>query len=141
MSAETPDFRSPDFLDSHIRHTMVFYHPRCLDRARAPPPPPLKDDGTVYDADTRHLVSSTRFIFTYAMAFRRYGDPAYQDAVRHGLAFLREAHRNPATGGYAWLLGPGNAVLDGTNHCYGLAFVVLAYAKALEAGHLDSESH
>ena len=27
-----------------------------------------------------------------------------------------------------------DSVLDATNHCYGLAFVVLAYAKALEAG-------
>ena len=39
----------------------------------------------------------------------------------------------PQTGGYAWTLD-GRDVTDGTNHCYGLAFVVLAYAKALEAG-------
>ena len=113
---------------------MAFYHPRCIDRERGGFFHFFKDDGTIYDADTRHLVSSTRFVFNYAMAFRRFGDPDYQDAVRHGLAFLRSAHRNPATGGYAWLLGRGNEVLDGTNHCYGLAFVVLAYAKALEAG-------
>ena len=31
----------------------------------------------IYDADTRHLVSSTRFVFNYAMAVRRFGDPAY----------------------------------------------------------------
>ena len=131
---QPPDFRDPAFLDAHIRHTMAFYHPRCIDRDRGGFFHFFKDDGTIYDADTRHLVSSTRFVFNYAMAFRRFGDPDYQDAVRHGLAFLRDAHRNPATGGYAWLLGRGNEVLDGTNHCYGLAFVVLAYAKALEAG-------
>ena len=87
------------------------------------------------------VVSSTRFVFNYAMAWRRFGDPAHQEAVRHGVAFLRAAHRNPATGGYAWLLGPGNMVLDGTNHCYGLAFVVLAYAKALEAGIPEARHH
>ena len=141
MQAATPDFRTPAFLDAHIRHTMAFYHPRCIDRDRGGFFHFFTDDGSIYDADTRHLVSSTRFVFNYAMAFRRFGDPAYQEAVRHGLTFLREAHRNPATGGYAWLLGRGNEVLDGTNHCYGLAFVVLAYAKALEAGIEEARAH
>ncbi|HET6395357.1 MAG TPA: AGE family epimerase/isomerase [Pseudoxanthomonas sp.] len=128
----TPDFRSRAFLLDHVRHTMAFYHPRCID-------PDggffhfFRDDGAVYDRRTRHLVSSTRFVFNYAMAWQAFGDPAYRDAVAHGVAFLREAHRDPRTGGYAWLLRDGQAV-DATNHCYGLAFVVLAYAKALEAG-------
>ncbi|MGH8629831.1 MAG: AGE family epimerase/isomerase, partial [Burkholderiales bacterium] len=80
-----------------------------------------------------HLVSSTRFVFNYAMAFRRFGDPEYLKALEHGVAFLRDRHRNPATCGYGWLLGKGG-VFDATNHCYGLAFVLLAYAHALMAG-------
>ena len=135
-----PDFRSREFLLGHIRHTLAFYDSRCVD-ASGGFFHFYRDDGTVYDRRTRHLVSSTRFVFNYAMAWRRFGDPAHQEAVRHGVAFLRAAHRNPATGGYAWLLGPGNAVLDGTNHCYGLAFVVLAYAKALEAGIPEARHH
>jgi mannose/cellobiose epimerase-like protein (N-acyl-D-glucosamine 2-epimerase family) len=79
-------------------------------------------------------VSSTRFVFNYAMAHRHFGGPDYLPMVRHGLAFLREVHRNPATGGYAWLLRwrgrRRTEVLDATNHCYGLAFVLLAYAHA-----------
>ena len=130
------NFRSPEFLTAHIRHTLAFYHPRALD--------PnggfyhfFRDDGTVYDRVTRHLVSSTRMVFNYAMAYRHFGLPAYRDGLLHGLAFLREAHRNPATGGYAWQLRCSEGrreVLDGTNHCYGLAFVLLAYAHAVMAG-------
>jgi mannose/cellobiose epimerase-like protein (N-acyl-D-glucosamine 2-epimerase family) len=63
MPALPPDFRSRDFLLKHVQHTMDFYHPRAID--------PLggfyhyyKDDGTVYDTVTRHLVSSTRFVLT-----------------------------------------------------------------------------
>jgi mannose/cellobiose epimerase-like protein (N-acyl-D-glucosamine 2-epimerase family) len=132
----SPSFRTPDFLLSHIAHTMRFYHPRCID-------PTggffhfLRDDGSVYDSTTRHLVSSTRFVFNYAMAYRRFGQDEYLQALRHGLAFLREVHRNPATGGYAWVLrwdGEHKSVLDDDNHCYGLAFVMLAYAHALAAG-------
>jgi mannose/cellobiose epimerase-like protein (N-acyl-D-glucosamine 2-epimerase family) len=132
-----PDVRTPDFLLGHIRHTLAFYDGRCLD-------PTggffhfFKDDGTVYDTRTRHLVSSTRFVFNHAMAYRRFGDPAYQDAARHGLRFLHDAHAQPQ-GGYAWQLDWDGAqrvatVQDGTNHCYGLAFVLLAHAHALMAG-------
>lgn len=133
----TPAFRTPDFLLGHIRHTLAFYDGRCLD-------PTggffhfFKDDGTVYDTRTRHLVSSTRFVFNHAMAYRRFGDPAYQAAARHGLRFLHDAHAQPQ-GGYAWQLDWDGAqrvatVQDGTNHCYGLAFVLLAHAHALMAG-------
>jgi len=138
MSPEDlPDFRSPEFLREHVARTMAFYHPRCID-------PDggffhyFKDDGTVYDRSHRHLVSSARFVFNYAMAAREFGDDAglrgqYLAAVRHGLEYLRQAHRNPETGGYAWTLRDGR-VEDATNHCYGVAFVLLAYACGLKAG-------
>lgn len=131
-----PDFRSRGMLLSHIDHTMRFYYPRCVD-------PSggfyhfYMDDGAIYDHTTRHLVSSTRFVFNFAMAYRQFGKPEYLDALRHGVLFLRNAHRNPDTGGYAWQLRWENGdkqVLDGDNHCYGLAFVMLAYAHALAAG-------
>jgi mannose/cellobiose epimerase-like protein (N-acyl-D-glucosamine 2-epimerase family) len=130
-----PDFRSPDFLLGHIRHTLSFYDPRCVD-ASGGFFHFYKNDGTLYDRRTRHLVSSTRFVFTNAMAHRRFGGIVYQQRVRHGLAFLQLAHAQPQ-GGYAWQLdwNDGRAsVQDGTNHCYGLAFVLLAHAHALMAG-------
>ncbi|WP_188241344.1 AGE family epimerase/isomerase [Stenotrophomonas maltophilia] len=128
----SPDFRSPAFLRAHIADTMAFYHPRCID--------PnggffhyFRDDGSVYDANHRHLVSSTRFVFNYAMAYREFGNAEYREAVEHGVRYLREVHRNPATGGYAWTLRDGK-VEDDMNHCYGVAFVLLAYSCALKAG-------
>ena len=130
-----PDFRSSEFLLGHVRHTLAFYDARCVD--------PTggffhfyKDDGTVYDRRTRHLVSSTRFVFNHAMAWRHFGLAGYQDRVRHGLTFLQTAHAQPQ-GGYAWQIdwdGQHATVQDGTNHCYGLAFVLLAHAHALMAG-------
>lgn len=130
--SDAPDFRSQAFLRAHIAHTMAFYHPRSID-------PQggffqyFKDDGKVYDTSHRHLVSSTRFIFNYAMAFREFGDPAYLDAVRHGLAYLRDVHRDDKRGGYAWTIRDGKPE-DRTNHCYGLAFVLLAYSCARQTG-------
>jgi len=128
---DLPAFRSPEFLRGHIRHTMAFYHPRCIDPAGGFFHY-FKDDGSVYDRRRRHLVSSTRFVFNYAMAYREFGDAEYFVALEHGLRFLREAHRQ-TNGGYAWTLLDGR-VDDRTNHTYGLAFVLLAYAHALHAG-------
>jgi mannose/cellobiose epimerase-like protein (N-acyl-D-glucosamine 2-epimerase family) len=130
------DFRSAEFLRQHVLDTMAFY-----DRTSRDPSGGFfhffKDDGTVYDRTTRHLVSSARFVFNNAAAFRRFGKPQWQDAARHGLRFLREVHRDPSSGRYAWLLrwdDGERAVLDATEHCYGLAFVLLAHAHALMAG-------
>lgn len=132
MVTETPDFRSPAFLQEHAQSILAFYHPRCID-------PDggffqfFKDDGHIYDRSTRHLVSSSRFVFNYAMACTELGESELLAWVSHGLDFLRERHRNPDTGGYAWTLD-GPTVTDDTNYCYGLAFVALAYAVAYRAG-------
>jgi mannose/cellobiose epimerase-like protein (N-acyl-D-glucosamine 2-epimerase family) len=132
MTSAAPDFRSEAFLREHIATTMAFYHPRAID--------PnggffhyFRDDGSVYDASHRHLVSSTRFVFNYAMASIEFGNPEYIDAARHGLRYLREVHRDATTGGYAWTIRDGKPE-DRTNHAYGVAFVLLAYSSALKAG-------
>ena len=78
------------------------------------------------------------------MALRHFGEPADRQRLLHGLAFLRHAHRNPDTGGYAWQLHwqHGRAEIgDATNHCYGLAFVLLAYAHAPMAGVASARAH
>jgi len=134
MSAATvtPDFRSADFLREHIAQTMAFYHPHAIDPAGGFFHY-FKDDGTIYDRSHRHLVSSTRFVVTYALAAIEFDNAEYLDAARHGLRYLREVHRNPYTGGYAWTIRDEQPE-DRTNHAYGVAFVLLAYATALKAG-------
>jgi len=135
--AALPEFRSERFLRAHIAATMAFYHPRAID-PRGGFFHYFRDDGTVYDTRHRHLVSSTRFVFNYALAAGEFANDAalardYRDAARHGLAFLRERHRDAASGGYAWTLRDG-APEDRTQHAYGAAFVLLAYACACRAG-------
>lgn len=137
MIPTAPDFRSAAFLREHIAQTMAFYHPRAIDPAGGFFHY-FKDDGTIYDRRHRHLVSSTRFVFNYAMAAIEFADDpasssAYLDAARHGLRYLREVHRDPHGGGYAWTILDGQPD-DRTNHAYGVAFVLLAYASARKAG-------
>ena len=126
------NFRSRNFLLDHIRHTLAFYDDRCID--------PVggfyhcyMNDGVVFDPSLRTLVASCRFIFNYAKAYKQFGNERYQTYVIHGLKYLRNIHRNPTTGGYGWKINDSQ-VIDATNHCYGLAFVLLAYTSAYEAG-------
>ena len=130
--ATLPDFRSPSFLRKHIATTMAFYHPHAIDPAGGFFQY-FKDDGRIYDTHHRHLVSSTRFVFNYAMAYMEFDQAEYLKAARHGLTYLRQVHRNSANGGYHWTIRDGKPQ-DSTNHAYGVAFVLLAYATAYKAG-------
>jgi mannose/cellobiose epimerase-like protein (N-acyl-D-glucosamine 2-epimerase family) len=130
-----PDMRQPAALLAHVRSVLDFYDPRCIDPSGGCYQF-FKDDGRVYDARRRHLVSSTRYVYLWAMASRQLGDPQYLNHARHALEFLHERHRQPA-GNYLWELDwhQGHVTpVDDTQHCYGLAFVLLAYAHAVMAG-------
>ena len=75
----SPDFRSPAFLRQHVSWVMDFYSGRAIDPSGGFHHF-LKDDGTVFDAHTRHLVSSARYVFLWAMAAHHFPDtPAYLD--------------------------------------------------------------
>ena len=126
------DYRDPDVLRDEVAAIMDFYHPRCMDHERGGYINQLTDDGTVFDRDTKHLVGTCRFIFNFAQSASLLRRPEYLDCARHGLDFLREGHRQP-DGGYAWVIGKSSRVVDGTRHCYGHAFVLLAAAAAAHA--------
>jgi mannose/cellobiose epimerase-like protein (N-acyl-D-glucosamine 2-epimerase family) len=131
-----PDFADAVVLRAHVADTMDFYHPRAIDPAGGFFHY-FRDDGRVYDARHRHLVSSTRFVYDYAMAAREFPEsalaPEFLAAAEHGLRYLRDAHRDAASGAYAWTLRDGKPE-DRTRHAYGMAFVLLAYASARKAG-------
>ncbi|MEM8490878.1 MAG: AGE family epimerase/isomerase [Pseudomonadota bacterium] len=129
---QSVNFRDPDFLEDHIRRILAFYHPRCVDREHGGFFQHFRDDGSVYDHATRHLVSSTRFVFNYASAATHFQNSEYRDVAEHGLSFLLEAHWQPPQQGFAWVLNNREAS-DEVNYCYGLAFVVLAAASAMKA--------
>lgn len=127
-------FETPDFLKQHTQAILAFYEPTAFD--------PnggffqnFLDDGQVFDSQTRHLVSSARFVFNYAEAYRRGYGEHYADWARHGLTFLEQQHYQAETNHYAWMLAKE---VDKTAMAYGQAFVVLAYAHAHLAGLVDA---
>jgi mannose/cellobiose epimerase-like protein (N-acyl-D-glucosamine 2-epimerase family) len=74
------------------------------------------------------------------MYAKYFNDPEYKKRVEHGVNYLRSRHLNSTTGGYVWQL-KNDVILDDTNHCYGLAFVLLGYSSAVKAGMVDAKNY
>ncbi len=125
-------YRDPEFLRDHIRNIISFYHPTCIDEEYGGYINQMRDEGSIFDRMTKHLVGTCRFIYCFSMASLALDEPAYRDAAAHGLRFLQASHRQP-DGGFAWVLH-GREIEDGDRHCYGHAFVLLAAAAAAKAG-------
>lgn len=126
-----PEFEDPAFLREHVESILAFYEPNVCD-ADGGFFQHFLDDGSIYDRNTRHLVSSTRFVFNYANALFLTGRPHYRDWTAHGMAYLLNHHRHP-NGHFLWQRN-GNVIEDGRAMAYGHAFVMLAASWALRVG-------
>jgi len=123
-----------EWLTERIQRILLFYYPDCLDDDHGGYIAQLDTEtGEIYDADSKHLVATSRFVVNFSLAARHGGPEWALPAAEHGVSFLREHHRDPDTGGYDWLLR-GTETVDDRRVCYGHAFVLLAYARAHEAG-------
>jgi glucose-6-phosphate isomerase len=95
------------------------------------------DDGRVYNATTRHLVSAALFVVTNVIAHELSGNETFKERAVHVLHSLETARFDAAHEGYHWTIawqdGRGTPI-DQTRHMYGLAFIMLAAAKAMQIG-------
>ena len=131
----TNGFADSSFLRGQAQSLNDFYLPRSVDIEIGGFIAQIADDGSVFDRQTRHLVSSCRYANSFALA-DRYGLGDGEDclaAADHGLRFLREAHRDPVNGGYWWVLS-GREPVDRSKQAYGHAFVLLTAATAVACG-------
>ncbi|WP_276273454.1 AGE family epimerase/isomerase [Haloarcula litorea] len=136
-----PDHADPEWLRSHARAILDHYHPTCLDERHGGFVAQLDPDtGEVYDPDSKHLVATARFTRNFALAAELFGDQRWREAAARGVDFLHERFRDTERGGYHWLLA-GTEPVESRRVCYGHAFVVLAYARAADAGVPNAEDY
>jgi len=154
----------PPFLRQHVSDILAFYEPVVMDRGAGGFHNQLLDDGTNYDASTKHVVGTCRFVVNYALAAEMF--PARAEAhlakCAEGLRFLFERQRDAEHGGFFWVVraaataaAPAAAAApampaapvapaapesyafvaaDDTKCCYAAAFALLALASARRAG-------
>ena len=101
---------------TEIRALLAFYDPIVKDEALGGFNNQLRDDGTVYDAQSKHCVGTARFTVNYALASLLYGEAPHKDLAAHGVSFLMERQQDPEHGGFAWVLN-GHEVEDGEKWC------------------------
>jgi len=133
------NYRSRDFLASHIKSILDFYEPTIVD-ASGGFFQNFKDDGSVFNENDRHLVSSTRMVVNYCRAYELFSEEEYRRRALHGLQFVAEHHWDDQRHGYNWTLSAREPT-DQTNHCYGLAFVMLMNSAAVDAKVVDTSTN
>jgi len=134
-------YRAHDWLTREIERILEFYHPACVDDAHGGFVAQLDPDtGEIYDPDSKHLVATARFTVNFAVASRLGGPEWALSMAESGVDFLSEHHYDPQHRGYDWILN-GTQTVEGTRVAYGHAFVLLAYARATEAGVDAADTH
>ena len=81
-------YRSREFLAAHIRSILDFYDDTIVDSSGGFFQN-FRDDGSTFDEDKRHLVSSTRMVFNFCVAYELFGDEKYLQRARHGIRYER----------------------------------------------------
>ncbi|MFC7020793.1 MULTISPECIES: AGE family epimerase/isomerase [Haloarcula] len=127
-------YRDPDWLRQQIRDVLSFYYPSCVDIHYGGYTAQLDErDGHRYDGRTKHLVATARAVHNFSVGAMLDGPVWCRAAAEHGLTFLESGHWDETHEGYDWLL-EGRETVDSTRHCYGHGFVMLAGARAHQAG-------
>ncbi len=131
--------RDPEWIRRDLLSVLNFYYPTCIDTTHGGYVAQLSDeDGTVYDARRKGLVSTARFVFDFCTGARVGGPEWCVPAAEHGLTFLRNVAYNEDTGGYAWSFD-GREIDDPRHATYGHAFALFAFGSAVDAGIGDAE--
>ncbi len=89
----------------------------------------LTNDGIVDPAAERGALLTSRILWTYAAAFRHYGDPLYRDMADLALEDLMTHHRDKEHGGFFWSLGADGKVGRDRKQVYGQVFALYALAE------------
>ncbi len=139
MPPDQPNFRSHKFLLNHIESILAFYNPNIIDQKFGGYHQNFYDNGSIFSSEEKHIVSTTRIIFNYCKAYLYFKNPQYLSNVERGLTYLRDVHWDNNRCGYHWAL-LHNQASDQTNYCYGLAFVLLAYANCYAIGIESTEA-
>jgi mannobiose 2-epimerase len=93
----------------------------------------IGDDLTVDPEAPKGGVLNSRILWTFAAAFRRFGDPAYREMAHRAFAFLRDRFCDEAHGGVLWMLDHEGRPLSDRKQTYNLAFAIYGLAEYARA--------
>jgi mannobiose 2-epimerase len=89
----------------------------------------IADDLTVDPAGPKGGVLNARILWTFAAAFRRYGEDAYREAADRALSYLLTRFWDETHGGIYWMLDHEGRPLADRKQTYAIAFALYALAE------------
>ena len=93
----------------------------------------IADDLTVDPAGPKGGVLNARILWTFAAAFRRYGEPAHREMADRALAYLLSHFWDDTHGGTYWMLDHEGRPLVDRKQTYNLAFALYGLAEHHQA--------
>jgi mannobiose 2-epimerase len=101
----------------------------------------IKADMTVKKGEYRGALLTSRILWTFSAAYRRYRDPAYLEMATYAYRDLMDHFRDTESGGLYWSISSDGKPLDSHKQIYGQVFGIYAlaeyYRAAGEKGALD----
>lgn len=89
----------------------------------------ISNDLVIKPQAERGALLAARILWTYAAAFRRYGDEAYLDMARLAYDTLLQRFWDPVYGGFYWAVTAAGEPLRTRKQMYGQAFGIYALAE------------
>ncbi|RAP77933.1 AGE family epimerase/isomerase [Paenibacillus montanisoli] len=89
----------------------------------------VADDRLAVKESPKSLVLNTRILWTFAKAYRSYGDPLYLALAQRASDYLSNHFLDPRHGGYYWMVDSEGRALNRNKQIYGQAFAVYAFAE------------
>lgn len=93
----------------------------------------LSRDLIVHSEADRSLVLNTRILWTFASAFRIFGDVAYKEMAERAFCYVVAYFEDREYGGYYWSVTSGGAPASTKKQMYGQAFAIYAFSEYYRA--------
>lgn len=117
-------------IESDLRQNILpFWMERVVDREQGAFFGALTNDLAVDRTAERGALLTSRILWTYAAAYRRYGDTTYREMADRAYADLLERFHDSEHGGFFWSVDAEGKVLRDRKQVYGQAFAIYALTE------------
>jgi len=118
-----------EFRENLLHGILQFWIDHGIDRQYGGAMGWLDRQGNPVPPGTKSVAQQGRLLWTFAQVYRRYPEPAYEEAAAHILKFLREKMWDAQRGGYYWLVDRQGGLRDGMKLLNPMAYVLEGLAE------------
>lgn len=117
-------------IEADLKNNLLpFWIERVVDQARGGFFGALTNDLVVDPAAARGALLTSRILWAYSAAYRKFGDASFRAMAEHACTDLMDSFLDVQHGGFCWSIGADGSVLRDRKQVYGQAFALYALAE------------